>query len=268
MRTPRTRAGRGDGDATRAGPRPNVRVMSTSRASLVLAAPLLALFVACGGTSGDGVPAASSGAPATASGDPSSPTAPTATSSAPTASPTGTASPASTLDGAPTRTACTSSFGSALTSEHGRLDGTIAAIVPASTHACNGDSTHVHLQVKVDGAVYDVAVNADGLEAEADAPLPGSPWSEGWHAGDQLDYVNDLGLHASSFTLTGLTAVRQRIEAELASANHVAIYATGYGPTGVHLVHRQGSGRDGAIVLDPLGPKPHILAFRFDTQTF
>jgi hypothetical protein len=247
--------------------------MSSSRASLVLVAPLLAGLlasgaIACGGTSGDGVPAASSSTPAAASGDPSSSADPSATSSAPPASPTGTASPTSTVDGTPTRTACTSSFGSALTSAHGRLDGTLVAIVPAGTHTCNGDSTHVHLQVKVDGAIYDVAVNADGLEAEADAPLPGSPWSEGWHAGDTLDYVTDLGLHASSFTLTGLTAVRQRIETELASANHVAIYATGYGATGVHLVHRQGSGRDGAVVLDPLGPKPHILAFRFDTQSF
>lgn len=164
--------------------------------------------------------------------------------------------------------ACTSSFGSALTTDHGRLDGYLVSIVPPSTHACNGDSQHLHLQVKAGGAVYDVAVNVDGLEAEADAALPGTPWTEGWHAGEELDYPKDLALHAATFTLTGLAAVRQRVETALANANHVAIYTTGYGPAGGHLVHRQGGGRDGAIVIDPLGPKPHLLAFRFDTQSF
>jgi hypothetical protein len=122
--------------------------------------------------------------------------------------------------------------------------------------------------VKIAGDIYDVAVNVDGIETEIDAPLPGPAWSEGWHADEQLDYVKDLGLHAQSFTVTGLSAVRQRVETAVTQANHVAIYATGYDPSGAHLVHRQGSGRDGAIVLDPLGPRPHILAFRFDTQSF
>jgi hypothetical protein len=142
------------------------------------------------------------------------------------------------------------------------------SIVPESSHACNGDRQHLHLQVKMSGSVYDIAVNVDGLEAEIDAPLPGTAWSEGWHAGEQLDYVKNLGLHAASFTVTGLSAVRQSVETAVANANHVAIYGTGYGPDGAHLIHREGSSRDGAIVLDPLGATPHIIAFRFDTDTF
>jgi hypothetical protein len=63
-------------------------------------------------------------------------------------------------------------------------------------------------------------------------------------------------------------AVRQHIETAIANANHVSIYATGYGHTGAHLVHRQGAGQDGAIFIDPLGPKPYVFAFRFASQSF
>lgn len=175
----------------------------------------------------------------------------------------------SPTDGTPTRTACTSSFGSALTTTHGRLDGYLVAIVPESTRGeCNNDGSHVHLQVKTDGAVYDIAVNLDTLEADVDAPLPDGAWNEGWHMADALDYPTTLGLHAAAFTAGSATAQRMRIETALANANHVSIFATGYGPEGAHLVHRQGGGRDGAIITDPLAPKAHVMAFRFATDSF
>ena len=230
---------------------------------------IASMLAACGGSTGDGVPtpgpAPSSSSPPDATNDPTADptTSPTATPASSSGSPA-----TSSADGTPTRVACTNSFGSTMTTDHGRLDGYLVSVVPPNTHQCNGDTSHLHLQVKAGGAVYDVAVNVDGLEAEADAALPGSPWAEGWHPGDELDYPKDLALHAPAFTLTGLSAVRQRVENAIASANHVSIYATGYGPTGGHLIHRQGSGRDGAIVIDPLSAKPHVLAFRFDTQTF
>ncbi len=168
----------------------------------------------------------------------------------------------------PTRVACTSSFGSALSTTHGRLDGYLVAIVPASTHGCNGDSSHIHLQVKANGAVYDVAVNLDTLEADTDIALPGGAWAEGWHPNMQLDYPKDLSLHSAAFNATSPTAQRMSIETALANANHVAIFATGYDTSGAHLVHRQSGGRDGAIVINPLDPKAHVLAFRFTTDSF
>ena len=54
----------------------------------------------------------------------------------------------------------------------------------------------------------------------------------------------------------------------MANANHVSIFATGYGPGGAHLVHRNGGGNDGAIVLDPLAPKAHLFVFHFSNQSF
>jgi hypothetical protein len=119
----------------------------------------------------------------------------------------------------------------------------------------------------MNGSIYDVAANVDGLETEQDGPLVGGAWAEGWHTQDGLDYVKDLGLHSAAFTLTGLSAVAQEVETKLAQANHVSIFCTGYGPTGCHLVHRN-SGGDGAIVLDPLSSSPHWLVFDFNTDNF
>lgn len=235
---------------------------------------VVAAFVAaCSGTS-TGVPQGPAPADTTAPpSDTGSPEAPPGAT--PPANPPGSTPPTapqpftpSAADGTATHVACTSSFGSALTVDHGRLDGYLVSIVPANTHQCNGDSSHLHLQVKANGAVYDVAVNLDALEAELDAPLPGTPWTEGWHASAPLDYAKDLNLHASVFAASSATAQRTHLEALLANVNHIVIYATAYDPTGAHLVHREGSDRDGAIILDPLASTPHVVAFRFAQDTF
>ena len=171
-------------------------------------------------------------------------------------------------DGTPTRQACTGNLGSALSSTHGRLDGTLVAIVGlGGSHACNGDSSHVHLQVMMSGAVYDVAVNSDTLVAERDLPLTDGAWSEGWHTNDALDYAT-LGLHSSDFTQpSSPAALAQQLENELASVNHISVFATGYGPSGAHLVHRNGGGRDGAIVTRPLSSPAHAIMFTFTTSS-
>jgi|GEM_PF-2547527 len=178
-------------------------------------------------------------------------------------------------DGPPTRVACTNKLGQALSAVHGRLDGILVSVVqPASGGSCNADPDHLHLQVRVAGSVYDVAVTirsnqpGDELFLAKDAPLP-SAWSEGWHPEDALDYTAaPLAVHATDFASMTPADLVKRLDAELATANHVAIYATGYGPDGAHLVHRLGLGVDGAIVVDPLGPTPHYLLLHFLDQAF
>jgi hypothetical protein len=175
-------------------------------------------------------------------------------------------------DGTPTRVACTNNLGSALTSVHGRLDGYLVSIVPTTSHNCNGDNQHVHLQVRANGAVYDVAVNVSDPQnvdyLAKDHALPDGAWSEGWHPGQAgvLDYPS-IGVHAGDFAPTPQAALESDLDTELANANHVSIFMTGYGPDGGHLVHRNGNGTDGAIVIDPLGP-PRMLMFHFSTQSF
>ena len=171
-------------------------------------------------------------------------------------------------DGTPTRVSCTRTLGNGLTPEHGRLDGQLVAIVSAQERRCPADIDHLHLQVLMKGAVYDIAVNLDGLEGETDAALPGIPFAEGWHP-MTLDYVRDFNLHAAALTVTGPAAVRQRVETALTNANHIAVFGTGYpGSDGAHLIHRSSGARDGALVINPLAPKAHVIAFRFVNDAF
>lgn len=174
-------------------------------------------------------------------------------------------------DGTPIRRACTGSLGSGLTgSSFGRLDGTIVSVVlPGGSKSCNADSTHVHLQVEANGSTYDIAVNIDGgFLDEFDHALVGEPWTEGWHAGQSLDYPTNLGIHDADFAAGNQATLEREVEAAVASANHISVFATAYNHSGAHLVHRQGKKNDGAIFLDPLSATPHVLAFHFSNQTF
>ncbi len=176
-------------------------------------------------------------------------------------------------DGTPTRQACTSTFGTALTKTFGRMDGYLVAIVPPGNGGCNADSNHLHLQVRVNGAIYDVAVDVDSPTIEdvhtgtRDLPLIGAAWSEGWHPGGLVDYVS-LGVHSVDLPLGTKPGLVSEMTNDLASANHVSIYATGYGPDGAHLVHRNGNGHDGVIVTQPLSSPSHMRFLSFTSQSF
>ncbi|MEA2749060.1 MAG: hypothetical protein QOI41_3203 [Myxococcales bacterium] len=177
-------------------------------------------------------------------------------------------SPPTFDDGTPTRVACSSTLGMGLSPDHGRLDGTLVSIVPEKGAHCPSDPDHLHLQILMNGANYDIAVNLDGFEGEIDAPLPGIPFAEGWHPMD-LDYAQDLGLHSTDLTVTTPATIRAHVTAQLTNANHISVFGTGYpGSDGAHLIHRKAGSRDGALVINPLGAKAHVIAFRFATDTF
>jgi hypothetical protein len=188
------------------------------------------------------------------------------------------------IDGAPMRRPCTGTFGSSLSMTFGRMDGYLVAIVPPGTGGgCHADTTHLHLQVQVNTAVYDVAVNVGTNDATNDVhsaaiehALIGPAWSEGWHtdAAVDVDYPT-LGVHASAIPLHTQTENVSALMTDLATANHVSIYATGYDTNdGAHLVHRHtgtGSnfiGTDGLVVTHPLSPTAHVRLFSFSNQTF
>ena len=180
-------------------------------------------------------------------------------------------------DGDPTRTsACTplsQETGTAINTSHGRLDGTVTYVVPlGGPSSCNGDSGHIHIQVQANGDVYDVAVDVgktpgDALLYETDMALPDGAWSEGWHGSDALSYTS-LGLTASEFVSQVPATLAQHLEQELATVNHISIFGTGYSSqNGCHDIHYY-NGNDGALVLEPLSATPHVLFFRFSTQSF
>ncbi len=179
-------------------------------------------------------------------------------------------------DGTPTRTSsCTPTSqetGTAINTAHGRLDGFVTYVLPVNgSRSCNGDSGHIHVQVRANGSIYDVAVNVGSLPGdaalyEADMVLPDGAWSEGWH-NDALSYKS-LGLTSSQFTPQDPTALAQKLESELASANHISVFGTAYSSkNGCHDIHYY-NGNDGALVLQPLSATPHVLFFRFSNQSF
>ena len=172
---------------------------------------------------------------------------------------------------------CTNQFGRALSRTYGRLDGRLVAIVGRGRRDCNGDPDHLHLQVAVDDGIYDVAINLGGRPVDGapdlavasdDLPLPAGPWVEGWHPSiAPLDYVTTLHLHSGDFTPVTPTDLVVRLESELRDVVRVSVFAVGYGPDGVHNVHRN-QGLDGALALHPMGARAHLLLFRFASQSF
>jgi hypothetical protein len=171
---------------------------------------------------------------------------------------------------------CASTFGSGLTDAFGRLDGTVLAVVPPNDQACAmPNSTHLVIQVLVGGDAYRMVVDVlssfapyDVLEDEVDAPL-GDPWSEGWHAGASLDYVTTLGVHSDAFTSMAQADVVAKITGQIDLGAKISVFATSQGsPSSAHLVHRNLTNQDGAIVVRPDGATPHWILIRFAEQTF
>jgi hypothetical protein len=125
----------------------------------------------------------------------------------------------------------------------------------------------------MNGAIYNIAItavdpqNVDFLEKDVAQIGTPATWSEGWHTGASLDYVA-LGLHAADFAPTPSATIESALKSELAKANHISVFTTGFGPDGGHLVHRNGNGHDGAILINPLSPTPHAFFFHFASQSF
>lgn len=176
-------------------------------------------------------------------------------------------------DGTSTRVPCTGSFGSELTKTFGRIDGYLVAIVEPGGTRCNSDDDHLLLQVRANGAIYEIAINV-GMPGQEDVkslavelPLPGPPWQEGWHPGLSFNYPT-AGLSASALVLASRDSHVRTIAAELAAVNRVSVFATAWGGGGAHLVHRNGNGRDGVLVTEPLSWPSHLRVFAFTRQAF
>lgn len=175
---------------------------------------------------------------------------------------------------------CAATFGDKLTAGFGRIDGILYAVQKPSDKQCamlNGD--HVIVQVLMNGAVYRLVVNvlATGADtkiriAEMPHALPAPAYAEGWHTDAPLDYLTSLGAHAdASFTAAtldeGVTRVAALLDPKIGAP--ISIYGTsGDGrPDSAHLIHRNLTNHDGAIVVNPT-TNPTFMLFHFATQTF
>jgi hypothetical protein len=171
---------------------------------------------------------------------------------------------------------CVSTFGQGIgTVGFARFDGTVVAVLPPNDQACAApNSTHLVLEMSFAGAVYRMVIDVDDSAAPGTIhgttlshALVGGPWADGWHA-VPLDYVTTLGLHSTSLpSMTTASAVAE-ITAALDLGAHVSVFATAQGEVdSAHLVHRNLTNQDGAIVVDVDG-SPRWLLFAFSDQTF
>jgi hypothetical protein len=65
-----------------------------------------------------------------------------------------------------------------------------------------------------------------------------------------------------------MTALSEQIDAAIDLGKQVSVYSWSSGGPSAHKIHRNGANGDGAIVVDPSGPKPKWLLFHFANQTF
>jgi hypothetical protein len=126
------------------------------------------------------------------------------------------------------------------------------------------------------GDVYRMVVNVQSDQGPPDvyflekaAALPAPAWAEGWHPNAPLDYVGDLMVHSGDFMTYDLVDLSNIITHRMDIGAKVSVYAATDGGDSAHLVHKNdGSGMDGAIVVDASTPDPKFLLFHFDEQMF
>jgi hypothetical protein len=178
-------------------------------------------------------------------------------------------------------------LGAALTTGHGRVDGTVSAVVPPGDEACpiSANSTHATIEVKVAGKIERVVLTATDTASPdgkmhflaKDAPLIGPAWAEGWHTGPDvaLDYAKGLGVHGPDFKALSMTELTAAVSGPIAIGDRISLVSTVddtpgsklYG-TRSHLVHRYskgGAGADGAVVLHP-DSNPTWLLFYYASE--
>lgn len=172
--------------------------------------------------------------------------------------------------------ACTDTFGTALTNAFGRADGVVLAVLRPTDQQCpRPNSTHVIAEITFGGAAYRMVINIQSTRGnpnvfylEHHAPLSGPAWSEGWHPGLSFDYATTLSLHSTQFTEVDASTVTDRVLARFRAGAKVSFFVTSSGGDSAHLVHRNVTNQDGAIVIDPDSADPTYLLFRFSDQMF
>ncbi|MEO7095270.1 MAG: hypothetical protein ABI175_18565 [Polyangiales bacterium] len=173
---------------------------------------------------------------------------------------------------------CATLFGSSLTAAFGRVDGTVRAVVPPGYPCPMPNGTHLVIQVTIADEVYRMVTNvlSDSGDPrvflyELDAPLVGPAWAEGWHPGVPLDYTSMLHVTSDLFVPHDMTTTVDLVTDRIDLDTKISVFATSSGGTnasGAHLIHRNLTNADGAIVIGPDTATPHWILFRFDEQTF
>ena len=176
---------------------------------------------------------------------------------------------------------CAKDFGDDLPNDFLRVDGTIVAIVGTKDSQCTlPNKDHVVIQVKINGKVYRMVASVLSTRGDPDvayltknAPLVGPAWAEGWHTGIAFDYVTNLGVHSKDFTPHPMLELEKLSVDDLEIGAKISIFASNevanpdYNSS-AHLIHRNKTNRDGAIVVNPESANPKYQLFSFQNQSF
>jgi hypothetical protein len=129
------------------------------------------------------------------------------------------------------------------------------------------------IQVLANGKTYEVAIDIGSSGSavgyatkDVNATLPAQGWSV-----VAYDYVGNLGLHSTDFTMGTPSSNSTYVVDALAHASLVTVHGRAYTDgTGEHDVHRNSGDRDGVLILhgQGAGGSDKAIAFRFDTDTF
>jgi hypothetical protein len=255
-------------------------VVASSQHRLSLLLGLIAPLASCGGSTARAISSVDASSPPSLDAHFSADVSSAADGSPDVSTPADAVSPPGidAASDAPRNASCTptsSETGTAVSTDYGRLDGTLVYVVDVGKDPqCNGDDSHVHLQIQVSGSIYDVAVDIGtapndevGILQQTMA-LPGGAWQEGWHATAALSYTS-LGLMSASFLTTSPDPLAAQVEGLLASTTQISIFCKGYKQgNGCHDVHYENGYDDGAIFLDPSSAMSPVLFFRFTDQSF
>jgi hypothetical protein len=135
------------------------------------------------------------------------------------------------------------------------------------------------VQIDAGGETYPAWVNIESNVATVDpqirfaelrAPLVFGAWSEGWHPlPGQLDYPTTLGVHTGSFAVMPKATIAAHIAELVTEGVEVSVFFEGFSTSdGGHKVHRNGYGKDGALVVIEKTGQPRWLLFHFSQQSF
>lgn len=172
---------------------------------------------------------------------------------------------------------CVATFGSAIGNVgFARFDGTVVAVLEPGNKTCAApNSTHVVIEIQTGGAVYRMVVDVDDKSSPGTIRATtvahawvGDPWADGWHT-MPLDYPTTLGVHSPAFSSESTKVAVTAIESALEIGAKISVFATAMGEVNsAHLVHRNLTNADGAIVVDVDSAQPTWLLFAFSGATF
>lgn len=168
---------------------------------------------------------------------------------------------------------------------YGALTGTFDHWTLSAHNGTHADDNHIYLWLVSGGGKFEAAVNVESSKIVGDASpdkrelsyslhdetVPMDQWPAiGFSGNASLSYAA-LGLHEADFTIVTSGALRTLIATDAMHAQRISVYGMTYTEgTGIHDVHMNTGGKDGALIFyfdeQHGGPKARWVFLKFANQ--